>query len=89
MTKKQLLQAIRQEGNYKVEEAKKALEVVLGVITEALAKGEKVTISGFGTFSVRTRKARTAVKPGTRERIEVPARKTVAFKPSKELKERI
>ena len=72
-----------------MEEAKKALEVVLGIITEALAKGEKVTISGFGTFSVRTRKARTAVKPGTRERIEVPARKTVAFKPSKELKERI
>lgn len=89
MTKNQLVQAIRQKGGYKVEEAKKALEVVLEVITEALAKGEKVTVSGFGTFSVRTRKARTAVKPRTKERIEVPARKTVAFKPSKELKERI
>ena len=52
---------------------------------DALKKGEKVTLVGFGTLSVAERAARTGINPATKETIEIPARKVVKFKPSTEL----
>ena len=54
-------------------------------VTEALKSGEKVTLVGFGTFMVAERAARTGRNPQTGEKIEIPARKVVKFKPGSKL----
>lgn len=74
----------------KVDLTKKATEEVIDTlfdtISETLATGEKVVISGFGTFEIRTRVARTGLDPRTGERISIPQQKTPAFKTGKVLK---
>ncbi|WP_289705929.1 HU family DNA-binding protein, partial [Bacteroides acidifaciens] len=65
----------------------KAVDGVFRVIKEALSKGEEVTLRGFGTLSVVQREERNAVHFKTKEPIVVPARRTVKFRISKELKE--
>lgn len=89
MNKTELVNAVREKADLKAAQAKAAVEAVFQAIEEALVKGDKVTIPGFGTFLVKERKARTGVKPGTGEKLEIPARKAVGFKVGKELKERI
>lgn len=59
----------------------------LDLVKEGLKNGEKVTIFGFGSFSVVERKARMGRNPRTGEEIEIPAAKTVKFKPAEKLKE--
>jgi DNA-binding protein HU-beta len=58
-------------------------------VAAQLSQGSKVTLSGFGTFEVRERQARSAVKPGTTERIQVAGGKFPAFKAGKNLKEQV
>ncbi|HBG09144.1 MAG TPA: DNA-binding protein [Firmicutes bacterium] len=66
-----------------------AVEAVFAAISEALAREEKVTIVGFGTFEVRARQARKGVNPSTGEEIMIPATKVPAFKPGKSLREAV
>jgi DNA-binding protein HU-beta len=61
--------------------AGEVLEGALGAITEALEAGEKVTLIGFGTFSIAERAAREGRNPRTVKTIKIPARKVVKFKP--------
>lgn len=68
---------------------KKVVDSVLDEIMDSLDAGSKVQLTGFGTFEVRRRKARSGVKPGTTERIMIPASKYPAFKAGKNLKERV
>lgn len=58
-------------------------------ISEALAKGDRVELRGFGAFSVKMREARTARNPRTGEMVEVPEKRAPAFKAGKELRERL
>ena len=67
--------------------ADKAVSVLFDKITEALKNGERVNISGFGTFAVTERKARTGRNPKTGESIEIPASRAAHFKAGKTLKE--
>lgn len=67
----------------------KAVDGVLRILKETLAKGEEVTLRGFGTLSVVQREERNAVHFKTKEPIVIPAHNTVKFKPSKELKEQL
>jgi DNA-binding protein HU-beta len=71
------------------KDAEKALNAVLAAIEEALKKGEKVQLVGFGTFEVRERAARKGRNPQTGQEIEIPASKVPVFKPGKLLKEKI
>ena len=81
MTKAELINVIAEKGEYSSKkDAEKALSAVVDSITEALTKGEKVTLIGFGTFEVRDRAAKVAMNPVTKEPVEVPARKVPAFK---------
>lgn len=64
----------------------KAVDGVLRILRETLAKGEEVTLRGFGTLSVVQREERNALHFATKEPIVIPAHNTVKFKPSKELK---
>ena len=86
MNKAQLIDELstRFEGNRK--EAQRALEAVLDVVTRAVAKGEKVAITGFGAFEKVDRAARTARNPATGESVKVKKTSVPKFRPGAELK---
>lgn len=69
------------------QEAKDAVNALFSVIKQALGKNDRVGISGFGTFSVRARKARMGRNPRTGQPIEISAKRVVKFKPAKEILE--
>jgi len=85
MNKSQLVDAIAQDAGLTKSAAKKALESFLGNVEGTLKKGGKVSLIGFGTFSVQTRKARDGRNPATGKAIKIPAKKVVKFKAGSEL----
>lgn len=87
MTKAELIQAMQTKNECTKKDAEKAVNSVFAVITEALSAGDKVTVSGFGSFEVRDRNAKECKNPKTGETIHVPASKAPVFKASKNLKE--
>ncbi len=89
MTKAELISAIAAKGEYSKKDAEKALAAVTASITEALAKGEKISLVGFGTFEVRQRAAKSSINPRTKEKIKVPAKKVPAFKAGKAFKDAV
>ncbi len=88
-SKADIINQLVEGGELNRKDAKAAVEGVLGAISGYLAKGEKVQLTGFGTFEVRERKERSGVRPGTTERITIPASKYPAFKPGKVLKDEV
>ena len=89
MTKQDLVTAIATEAKIKRSEAEKALGAFIDNVTKALKKDGKLTLTGFGTFSVTKRKPRTGRNPATGEPIKIKAGKSVRFKPGKGLKDQI
>ncbi len=89
MTKAELISAIAAKGDYSKKDAEKALAAVTDSITDALAAGEKISLVGFGTFSVKDRAAKTSINPRTKEKIDVPAKKVPAFKAGKAFKDAV
>ena len=82
---------IRAAGRVDITQAKakEVLEGILADITDALSKGDEVTLHGFGKFTVKATAARTARNPFTGDAVNVPAKKKVSFKPQKALKEAV
>lgn len=89
MNKQELVASVAEKTKLTKKDAEQALNAVLESIKEALAKGDKVSLVGFGTFEVRERKERSGRNPRTRETIKIPAAKVPAFRPGKDLKESI
>jgi nucleoid DNA-binding protein len=89
MNKEQLIERVATKAGLSKKDASAALDAILDGITGALKKGEKVTLVGFGTFTVRRRKAREGRNPQTGEKIKIPARKVPAFTAGKELKAQV
>jgi nucleoid DNA-binding protein len=94
MTKAEMIQAVQTQimqtkDTCTKKDAECAVNSVFAVITEALASGDKVTVSGFGSFEVRDRNAKECKNPRTGETIQVPASKAPVFKASKNLKEAV
>ena len=89
MNKSQLAEAAAERSGLSKGEATKALDAVLDSITSALQSGEKVSLTGFGTFEVRDRAARTARNPQTGQEMQVAASKAPAFKAGKGFKDAI
>ena len=89
MTKADLINAVAAKAEITKKDADKAVSAVISSIEEALVKGEKVQLVGFGTFEVRDRKAKEAINPATKQKIKVPAKKAPAFKAGKALKEAV
>ena len=85
MNKAQLVEVIAAKTTTK-KEAQEIVETVWDSIKSSLKKREDVAISGFGTFRVKQTKARTGRNPKTGETIQIPAKKKIAFRASKELK---
>jgi len=80
MNKGDLVDKVAQDCGMSKTAAEQALNSVLGTISEAVAAGDKVTLIGFGTFSVAERAARMARNPQTGATLTIPARKVVRFK---------
>lgn len=89
MNKTDLVNAIAEEAKISKTDAANALKAALAAVSAALENGDKVSLIGFGTFAVTEKAARSGFNPRTKETIEIPARKTVKFKPSNELSDKI
>ncbi len=89
MNKSELVAAIAEKAGLTKAQSKAALEATVDAIAEALAKGDKVALVGFGTFAVAEKAARTGINPRTKETIEIAARKAVKFKQGAELAEKV
>ncbi len=85
MNRTDLVNEIAAKANLNKVSAKAALDACLESIAQALANEDKVALLGFGTFSVVNKEARTGINPRTKEKIEIPARKVVKFKPGSDL----
>lgn len=89
MNKKDLIDKIAEEARIKKVEAEKALKAFEDAVVEALKADDKVTLVGFGTFSVSSRKARKGRNPQTGAEINIPAKKSPKFLPGKAFKDSI
>ena len=89
MTKADLIDAIAKEANLSKADAGRALNAALDAITGELKKEEKISLVGFGTFSLAKRPKRKGRNPQTGESITIPARKVPRFTPGKALKETV
>lgn len=87
MTKSDLIEGLSAKAEVTRPRAEDLVDYLLDNVTDALKRGEKVNISGFGTFTVSERKARTGRNPKTGEPIEIPASRSAKFKAGKALKE--
>lgn len=87
MTKAELIESVASKVDLPRAVAERAVNTMFEEMVEALRQGDKVNISGFGTFSVSTRKARTGRNPKTGESIEIAASRAAKFKAGKTLKD--
>ena len=89
LTKADLTSEVADLAGLSKTQSKAAVDAFAQVIADNLSAGKRVQLTGFGTFEVRKRQAREGVKPGTSEKIQIPASKVPAFKPGKALKDRL
>ena len=90
MTKQDLVNTAATKAGVTKKAAGEVLDAILGAITASLKKGQNVTITGFGTFRVSKRAARTGVNPrNPSQKIKIPAMKLPAFKAGKSLKDAV
>ncbi len=89
MNKQSLIEIVAKELDESKAGSEKAINAVLGAIKKGVKKDKSVQLVGFGTFSIRSRKARTGRNPQTGESIKIKASKTVAFKPGKAFKDSV
>jgi DNA-binding protein HU-beta len=85
MNKAELINAIAEEAGLSKVDAKKALDAVVKSVSDALVSGDKVSLIGFGTFSVSERAERAGINPATKEAITISAKKVAKFKAGAEL----
>ena len=89
MNKTKLVAAVAAKAELSKKDAEAAVNAVFDSVKDALAEGDKVSLIGFGTFSVKTRAARTGLNPRTKETIEIPESKVPAFKAGSALKDAV
>ncbi len=89
LTKKDIIELVAKKANLTNKASRESIQTFLNVIRDSLRRGEKVVITGFGTFSVRSRAARIGRNPKTGEKITLAARKAPGFSPGKTFKKAI
>jgi len=89
VTKTELVEHVARDLGIARVEAQKMVETIFHKITEGLQSDGKVQIPGFGTFQRKERKARMGINPQTKEPMQIPASRTVGFKPGQDLKSKI
>ncbi|MDQ3262510.1 MAG: HU family DNA-binding protein [Myxococcota bacterium] len=86
MTKQELVELVSQQSRMTKKAAAEVMDVVFANIGKAVKKDERFSYPGFGTWSLRSRKARRIRNPQTNEMMKLKASKTIGFRPAKELK---
>ncbi len=89
MNKTELINAVAEKAEVSKKQAEAVVSATFATIEEALKKGDKVQIVGFGSFDVKTRAARIGRNPKTKQEIKIPASKSPAFKAGKAFKDLI
>jgi len=89
MNKAELAEEVSGKTGLTKKVTQNVIDAVIEIIGDTLSRGEKVTLVGFGTFQVASRKARKGVNPQTRETIQIPAKKVPKLVPGKTLKKKI
>ncbi|QTL52191.1 HU family DNA-binding protein [Priestia aryabhattai] len=89
MNKTELVDAVATKSELTKQDSKKAVDALFETISNTLAQEEKVQLVGFGTFEIRERSELIGRDPQTGEQMTIPASKSPAFKPGKELKEAV
>ena len=89
MNKTELIAIAAENAGMTKKDTERVLNAALDAITLALVRGEKVQLSGFGTFETKNREARVGRNPHTKEAVEIPATRVPAFKASKALKDNV
>ena len=89
MNKTELIAAVSESAGLTKKDTERVLNAALDAITASLVRGEKVQLSGFGTFEAKEREARVGRNPHTKEAISIPATRVPTFKASKALKDNV
>jgi DNA-binding protein HU-beta len=89
MNKTELIAAVAEKTAMSKKDSEKAVAAFVDVVTEALAKGDKVQLVGFGTFEVKDRAAHMGRNPQTKQPMEIPASRVASFKVGKALKDAV
>ena len=89
MTKKDLIEVVAKKANLTNKAARDAVQTLLNTVRDSLKRGEKVVLTGFGTFSIRTRQQRVGRNPKTGDKITLAARKAPGFTAGKTLKKAV
>jgi len=89
LTKRDLIEIVSKKANLTSKASRDAVQVFLNTIRDSLKRGEKVVITGFGTFSIRKRASRPGRNPKTGDKITIAARKAPGFTPGKTLKKAV
>ena len=89
MNKTELIAIAAENAGLTKKDTERVLNAALDAISLALVRGEKVQLSGFGTFETKDREARIGRNPHTKEAVEIPATRVPAFKASKALKDNV
>ena len=87
MNKADVTEEVANQTGLTKKTSRKAVDAVISAITDSLAREERVTLVGFGTFQVMERKTRKGVNPQTGKTIEIPAKRVPKFRPGKSLRE--
>ena len=87
MNKTDLIAVVSQSAGMTKKDTERVINAAVDAITASLVRGEKVQLSGFGTFEVKAREARIGRNPHTKEAIDIPATNVPVFKASKALKD--
>ena len=89
MNKMELIAAAAEDAGLTKKDTERVLNAAIDAITAALVRGEKVQLTGFGTFETKDRQARMGRNPHTKEPIQIPATRVPAFNASKALKDAV
>ena len=89
MNKGELIKAMAEKAGFTQKDAAAAYEAFVEAVTDALKAGEKVQLIGFGTFEVKKKAERITFNPGTKQRMLIPPKLVLSYKPSNVLKEKI
>lgn len=89
MNKSELINALSEETNFSKKDVAKVLASFTRIIERTLKRGDKVSLTGFGTYWCSQRPSRIGINPSTKQKIKLPAVRVPRFKPGKHLKEQI
>ncbi len=89
MTKADIVEVVHNRTGFSKKESSEAVESILDILKEVLEEGEKIKLSGFGNFVIRSKEVRKGRTPKTGEEMQISARSVLTFKPSQKLKDHI